>query len=85
MLPAVHEAPGPDFLHDLDSYGSYYSQESISRSHMFPIDTLGNITFLGLDIDRDVGGPPTFYKYKNQKLSIMSKDRSNNAMFPLKV
>ena len=57
MLPAVHEAPGPDFLHDLDSYGSYYSQESISRSHMFPIDTLGNITFLGLDIDRDVGGP----------------------------
>ena len=45
MLPAVYEAPGPDFLHDLDSYGSYYSQESISRSHMFPIDTLGQSLF----------------------------------------
>ena len=25
---------------------------------MLPIGTLRNITFLGLDIDQDVGGPP---------------------------
>ena len=57
VLLAVHEDPGPDFLHDLDSNGSYYWQESISRSDMLPINTLKNINFLGPDIDQDVGGP----------------------------
>ena len=28
---------------------------------MLPINTLKNITFLGLDIDQDVGGPPKAY------------------------
>ena len=36
---------------------------------MLPIGTLRNITFLGLDIDRDVGGPPmeTFWSGNNEK------------------
>ena len=69
MLKTAYEAPGPGFCIILTLMG-HIIQESISVSHMLSLDTLRNITFLGLDIERDVGGPHKL-KFKLKFLHIL--------------
>ena len=38
---------------------------------MFPMDPLRNITFLALDIDRNVGGPPTYFLAAKDDVEVM--------------
>ena len=57
MLLAVHEDPGPDFLHDYDKFDRYLTISTTFITYHSEFAIVNYVTTLGYGCDRDIGEP----------------------------